>query len=190
MKEQMSKWFSERFIYSQLEVNLVPDRRADIVLPDRNIVVECQHSPIAIDEWACRTADYEKHGYAVMWVWDVQRLFKIDEFPKTLPELLSEQEELDTFMLNAILDSYQTEFRIPAEIRYADSAGYQIVALSRSGSLKICMLLDAERYNDWIGYDYTLESLKRIQTETPHGTPRRTGTRVRFVDIFKTTSTK
>jgi Competence protein CoiA-like family len=187
MKEQMSKWFSERFIFSELEVCLVPCRRADIVLPGRKIVVECQHSPISIDEWSCRTADYEKYGYAVMWIWDIRRLFKIDEFPKTLDELRSDRGS------GWHESSYKTEFRIPAEIRHADSYGHQIFALSTSGLLQICMLEDAfERYNDWTGYDRTPETLKRIYTFTPSGTPRHSigWPGVRFVDVFKTVAEK
>lgn len=179
MKEQMSKWFSERFLFSEMEVNLVPGRRADIVLPSRNIVVECQHSPIAIDEWACRTADYEKHGYAVMWVWDIQRLFGKQQY-----EFPDDCECSDSFEI-------EKEYRIPAEIRYADRSRHQIFALSRSGSLKICVLLDAYERDGYEDFDgYTPETLKRIDTYHPYGTLRQRRPGVSFVNVFKTTSTK
>lgn len=61
----------------ELEVSLVPGRRADAVVTASDgakFVVECQASSISIDEWEARTADYNRAGYAVWWLWHRDRL--------------------------------------------------------------------------------------------------------------------
>ena len=62
--------------FAPLEVEweiAVGDRRADVVVA-RKFIVECQASPLSPHEWSERTANHNRHGYPVLWLWDVKRL--------------------------------------------------------------------------------------------------------------------
>lgn len=68
MKHQLTRWWPG----VKLEVpGVVPNRRADAVLPLGSgvSVIECQASPISVDEWEGRTADYETAGVPLLWLW-------------------------------------------------------------------------------------------------------------------------
>ncbi len=57
------------------EKEVVPGRRADVVIPGPRVVVECQVSPMSSVEWMRRTHDYSVAGYSILWLWDARRIF-------------------------------------------------------------------------------------------------------------------
>jgi Competence protein CoiA-like family len=67
MKAQVARLFPD----AVFEKAIAPGHRADIVLP-RGFVIEVQHSPIDLNEWAARTAAHNGAGYAVLWIWDLE----------------------------------------------------------------------------------------------------------------------
>ncbi|MCI0637624.1 MAG: hypothetical protein L0Y72_08215 [Gemmataceae bacterium] len=69
------KWLCKKFFAPlpvEWEVRL-GNRRVDVFV-NRQFVVECQASPLAWREWQAPTADHNRHGYPVLWLWDVKRL--------------------------------------------------------------------------------------------------------------------
>lgn len=72
MKATMARMFSESAV--RLEVPMLPGHRADLVVPAARVVIECQASKIQAAEWERRTRNYNRMGYAVLWVWDRKRL--------------------------------------------------------------------------------------------------------------------
>ncbi len=69
------KWLCKKYFAPlpvEWEVRL-GKRRVDAFV-NRQFVVECQASPLAWREWQARTADHNRHGYPVLWLWDVKRL--------------------------------------------------------------------------------------------------------------------
>lgn len=159
MKTEVGDLF-ERF-NPQFEVRFGVDRRADIVIA--RTVIECQVSPITIEEWNNRTWSYNDQGYSVLWIWDIGRFSLSNPYP----------------------DIRQTERRIPAEIRYAHQMGYgRVYVLDRSKHLYSCHLFPAfERYSEWYSVDmgdymsssYTPRTLKcpGFHAVRPHVNPYR-----------------
>ena len=78
MKERIHRWLAEWGVTAELEVPLVDDeRRADVLVttPKGNqFVIECQASPISIDEWDARNSDYAILDMPVLWVWASTRI--------------------------------------------------------------------------------------------------------------------
>jgi hypothetical protein len=77
-----------------MEVPLVKDRRADIVVTHpilkNKTIIECQVSPITYEEICQRTADYYREGHRIVWVFHISRL-KRDSFygkydPSRIPD--------------------------------------------------------------------------------------------------------
>lgn len=171
MKRDLWRMFRAEGIRAKLEWEWAPGRRADIVLPEVDTVVECQASPISIIEWDERTRDYNQQGTAVLWVWDICRVFgsrKIIAFPPNYelgpPESWKPE------------DSRAPEYRVPAEIRHChDMCAEHVNSLDHSGVFKVCRFLDAEeRFNEWYDDDgelqerwYTPKTLRRIHTASP-----------------------
>ncbi len=150
MKHQVAKIFPPALF----EIQAAPGRWADLVLGDK-IVVECQASPIAVDEWIARTKEYNAAGRLVLWVWDLRRLGVDDEEP--------------AFWL---VDS-EREYRVPADVRYCHQVSYgHLYVLDSDGDLRACHLDRAsERLIDWdeAPYSgYTPKTLKHLVfTPTP-----------------------
>ena len=71
MKEQVIKYFQSYNM--QIEVQVIPNRRTDILLQknDKKVAVECQVSPITVEEWRKRTLDYSKRGIFVLWIFHI-----------------------------------------------------------------------------------------------------------------------
>lgn len=72
MKHNMRLFFG--IANTRVEQALIPGHRADVVVVAQRLVIECQVSPIALGEWEQRTHDYNRQGYAVLWVWWPTRL--------------------------------------------------------------------------------------------------------------------
>lgn len=64
----------------ELEKKLIDDRRADVVMhgKEKSLVIECQVSPMTIEQLRERTLDYSKAGYHVLWIFHISR-FKVPE---------------------------------------------------------------------------------------------------------------
>lgn len=121
MKSQIGAVLTAEDIAFEYEVMFGLDRRADIVTGD--LVIECQVSPLGINEWNARTRFYNEQGYAVLWVWNQDRL------------LTSHHED--------------DEYRIPAEIRHCHQMSYGVVnTLDRDGNLKVWHLDKVSRGGD------------------------------------------
>lgn len=70
--EYMKYYISRFWEHVELEIPLIPGRRADCVLslPDgRPLVIECQASELSVEEFRSRTKDYTSRGIPVLWVW-------------------------------------------------------------------------------------------------------------------------
>ena len=163
MKQQLIRQF-EAETEIEAEREWVPGRRAGLVLPRRDIVIECQASPIPIAEREARTRDYTGRQTAVMRVRDIARAYGSKEagrFPFLAEEGCNEQ----------LIDAHR-EWRVPAGIRYTSqfNANEEIFVLDRSGQLASCELREAgTRYREWYDEygdlqesDYTPKTLKRI----------------------------
>ena len=127
MKTQMRRLVGDLFV--DYEVSITDSVRADLLLTDK-IVVECQASALATDEWKRRQWIYEQAGHSVLWVWDWGRLTEGC----------------------AYVDYYQgIEVRIPAEIRFCHAASWgHLTSLDIGGGLRDCHLDRAsERYSEW-----------------------------------------
>ena len=134
MKRQMGAFFTGRSI--RYEVAFDPDHRADLVIGPW--VVECQASPLAIEEWETRTAFYNDLGRAVLWVWDEGRF---------------QTEDGD-------------EYRVPAEIRHCHQQNYGTVyVLGADGELVAAHLRPVTRvyFSDYEGFEYDERKLKTIK---------------------------
>lgn len=64
----------EKFDGVRFEQSVISGRRVDVVVPGIRVVIECQVSPMPVEEWTYRTEEYADAGYAVLWLWDWQRL--------------------------------------------------------------------------------------------------------------------
>lgn len=64
---EMKRFFTA-LIPGALPEQKVGNRIADVYL-EGGVVVECQVSPMSIDEISARTLDYSRAGHPVMWVW-------------------------------------------------------------------------------------------------------------------------
>ncbi len=148
MKRQMVKIFpSARF-----EVQAAPGRWADLVLGDK-IVIECQASPIAIDEWTARTREYNAAGGWVLWVWDLGRLGVDDE-------------DFAFWLVDS-----EREYRVPADVLHCHRASYgHLYVLDSNGELRACHLeRAAERLTlEFPSSGYTPKTLRHLAfTPTP-----------------------
>jgi competence CoiA-like predicted nuclease len=136
MKQKIFDVYQTKFPL-QVEKQVISGRRADVLInADKPIVVECQVSPITVEEWEERTRDYNKLGIYVFWIFHLKRL-KLDSFKKV-------------------------EKRIPAEILHAHRHYYgRVYIMDSSGSIKACKLStvsrDAEYEAEGLYYSYTLK---------------------------------
>jgi len=137
----------------EYEAVVVPGRRADVTFlgGGRRYVVECQESPMSIEEWEQRTADYSRYGMHVLWVWDLWRLAGKG---KTIAGLCS---------VRGI-----GEQRVAAEVRHCHSRSYgRVYVLDTTGDLRACHLeAGYTRMVDsgpsWDGGAYTPRTLKYL----------------------------
>ncbi|MBA3822406.1 MAG: hypothetical protein H0X24_00720 [Ktedonobacterales bacterium] len=142
MKQDMRNFFGQA--QTQVEVPLVPGHRADVVVPPQRLVVECQVSPIDSREWERRTLDYNRHHFAVLWVWSLARL-----------GLSGTDEEI-----NARVNG---EVRIPLEVLRCHQSTYgRIYTLNRYGVFFAVHLYPVIR-KDLEGYGYS-RTLKTTRT--------------------------
>ena len=140
MKSQIGKLFEKTPLFPSVsyEVPFGLARRADVVLPD-NIVVECQVSPISIEEIIARTLGYNEHDHAVLWVFDQERI----------------PDDTDT-------RRGHREVRIPAEIRFIHQAAYgHLYTLTADGCLMACHLDRAGSRHTEYG-SYTPKTLRWV----------------------------
>lgn len=84
MKATMARFLPEDIV--QVEVPMLPGHRADLLVPAARIVIECQASKIQAGEWERRTRDYNRMGYAVLWVWDIKRFGPHPENETRVPD--------------------------------------------------------------------------------------------------------
>ncbi len=124
---QMKQRIGELFVGAnpRFEVPIRPGHRADVVLFNR-VVVECQVSPLMIAEWQARTRDYNRRGYAVLWVWDGARL------GRPPGEGTGEQ-------------------RVPAEVRHCHRRAFGRVYALCGEELRACHLFPAEARERCVG---------------------------------------
>lgn len=154
MKRQMGTLFSR--MRPRYEVSLIPGRRADLVLND-TIVVECQESPIGVEEWEWRTADYSRHGCNVLWIWDL---------PLILGQLAKGRLLAQTERLRTDPNGFSREFRIPAYVRHCHQHSWgKVYTIDSAGELWSCHFgRAATRLGDsgptWDAHDYTPRTLK------------------------------
>lgn len=145
MKRQIGRIFEKSPLFPSVsyEVKFGALRRADVVIPDE-IVVECQASPISIQEVLARTLDYNEAGHAVLWVFDEGRI--------------PHRYALDAFTSRRI----EREVRIPAEIRFVHQAAYgHLYILNRDGELLACHLGRAGSRDTDFG-SYTPKTLRWV----------------------------
>lgn len=145
MKFQISSLFKDCTLERD---DIVNGRRADVLTG--RLVIECQISSISIGEWEQRTADYNRAGYSVLWVWDLARVAGAGE---------NDLDGIDP----------TSEYRVKEEVRHAHKLCYgRLYVLDRKGQLAGCHLASAgPRYNesgpDWpdtIRYPKTLKHLR------------------------------
>ena len=78
MKESLHRWLTQWGADVELEVPVSdPERRADLVVTTakaNRFAIECQASPISVDEWDDRNSDYATHDMPVTWVWASTRI--------------------------------------------------------------------------------------------------------------------
>jgi hypothetical protein len=74
-RHQALKWLCRRFFAPLPVVWEVPlgERRVDAMVGGL-FVVECQASPLGVQEWQARTENHNRLGFPVLWLWDVKRL--------------------------------------------------------------------------------------------------------------------
>lgn len=135
MKLQVGKWLPG----AEYEVRFGAERRADVVRG--NTVVECQASPIGIEEVQARTRFYNSQGKGVLWVFDLQRIGK---------------------SWCTTIDSIRNlgEVRVPAEMRWVHRTAYGFLyVLDAFGRLYGCHLAPAGPRNTDFG-SYTPKTLK------------------------------
>lgn len=126
------------------ELALIPERRADVVLAQQHLVVECQASKISTAEWEQRTRDYNRAGWAVLWVWDFKRFG----------------------------NEYDGEWRVPDEIRLCHKEAFGRVYIMQQQLLYAGHLSSLWRSNDWdegpVGYyPKTLRAMTRKDLPLP-----------------------
>lgn len=181
MKAQMKKLLAP-VTRVELEWSCAPGRRADIFLPDMDLVVECQASPISLDEWESRMTDYAQIGLDVVWVWDICRLYgkkTLTCFPPAYDPDAWAREHLFFFKTYGYMPEQpaEPEYRVPAEIRFCFDQLHigHVLALDHLGSLRACLLLPAPtRYSEWYDEDgehqereHTPVTLRRIRCSSP-----------------------
>ena len=111
------------------EVRFGAERRADVLID--TVVVECQASPISIEEVDARTRFYTGEGKAVLWVFDLKRFGEA---------------------WTTTIDSIRTlgEVRVPSEMRFVHRTAYGFLyVLDAFGRLYGCHLAPVFRENDW-----------------------------------------
>lgn len=59
------------------------ERRVDAMVGGL-FVVECQASPLATHEWHARTANHNRLGFPVLWLWDIKRLCRKNTLDEAL----------------------------------------------------------------------------------------------------------
>jgi len=107
------------------EVPLIPGRCADVQLSGR-IAVECQASAISAREWRARSEAYTDHGYAVLWIFHLNRLCGVPSF-----EDITRGQEV----------------RVPAELRVCHRASFgRIYVIDDDDLLLSCHLEAVERF--------------------------------------------
>ena len=78
----MTEWHYEwqnRFPAKYQEVVKIKDgvkHRADILIEEKKVVIEFQHSPLSPDEFEDRNTFYNDLGYKVIWVFDVEEQYQ------------------------------------------------------------------------------------------------------------------
>jgi hypothetical protein len=74
-RHQALKWLCKEFFAPLPVVWEVPlgERRVDAMVGGL-FVVECQASPLRLQEWQARTENHNRLGFPVLWLWDVKRL--------------------------------------------------------------------------------------------------------------------
>jgi hypothetical protein len=145
MKRQIGRIFEKTPLFPcvSYEVKFGAFRRADVVIQD-DIVVECQASPISVEEVIARTLDYNEFGHAVLWVFDESRI----PYRYAWDAFLSKHRE--------------REVRIPAEIRFVHQAAYgHLYILNRDGELLACHLGKAGSRDTDFG-SYTPKTLRWV----------------------------
>lgn len=159
MKAQVGAWLQSKERGCRYEVIFGTERRADVV--SRGMVVECQASALSIAEWEARTRFYNGLGYAVLWLWDEDRL------------------------LSSPHDEEEAEYRIPSEIRHCHQMSYgRIYALDVNGEIWQWHLHKVTRGGDEyfipdgggdtdVAPEYSPRSIRRPQCKESAGIPHR-----------------
>ena len=81
----MSEWhynWQKRFPNEYLEIVKVKDNqkhKADVLIEDKKVVFEFQHSPMSPDEFEKRNQFYNSLSYKVIWVFDVEDEYEEEE---------------------------------------------------------------------------------------------------------------
>jgi hypothetical protein len=100
----------------------IGSRRADVLVGGA-LAVECQVSPLSIDEWSARTLNHNVHGYPVLWLWDVKRLCR----KNTLAEAL-------------VLEQRNRAVWVPAEARFCHEEGHGLLCTGDKHGIRACRL--------------------------------------------------
>lgn len=86
----MSEWhlsWQNRFPENTQEIVKIKDHerhRADVLLEDKKIVIEFQHSPLSAEEFEDRNSFYASLGYKIIWVFDLIEEFHDDSIKMSL----------------------------------------------------------------------------------------------------------
>lgn len=100
----------------------VGDRRVDAMV-DGRFVIECQTSPMAVEEWQARTEHHNRLGYPVLWLWDVKRLCR----KNTLAEAL-------------VLERSRRCLPVPKEIRWCHDESHDRLLVADKHAIFPCQL--------------------------------------------------
>jgi len=141
--EKMSEWhmnWQGRCPLDTQEIVKVKDgqkHRADVLLEDRKVVFEFQHSPLSCEEFDDRNSFYNSLGYKVIWIFDLSEQFEngmienhisnvfLWSRPKSTFNNFNPKENNDVevyFQIQVAADNNETVAHIKATIE----AGYEI----------------------------------------------------------------
>lgn len=99
----MSEWhqrWQARFPLETQEIVKIKDgqkHRADVLLEDKKVVFEFQHSPLSVDEFEDRNNFYNSLGYKVIWIFDVSEQYETGAIENYRRDLYSWSHSKRTF---------------------------------------------------------------------------------------------
>jgi|GEM_PF-1087232 len=120
--EEMSVWhlnWQNRFPAETQEVVKELDRkkhRADVLIENKKIVFEFQHSPLTPEEFEDRNKFYNTLGYKVIWIFDVVEQFNKESIKEIRRDLYKWSRPRSTFNTFTIKDNPNVEIYLQIEL--------------------------------------------------------------------------